>query len=130
MNATRQMIHTDRAPSAVGTYSQAIKVGKMVFISGQIPLDPETMQLVSNEIDKQIYRVFDSLEAICHESGGHLDDIVKLTIYLTDLTHYKLVNDIMETYFYSPFPARAAVQVSALPKGSAIEIDAILVLPD
>ena len=130
MSAAHKAIHTDRAPSAVGTYSQAVKVGNMVFISGQIPLDPETMQLVSSEIDKQIYRVFDSLEAVCHESGGHLDEVVKLTVYLTDLAHYHLVNDIMETYFYAPFPARAAVQVSALPKGSAIEIDAILVLPN
>ena len=122
----RQIIQTDNAPSAVGTYSQAIKVGNMVFVSGQIPLDPLSMRLVAGDIRQQIHQVFKNLHAICQESGGNLMDIVKLTIYLTDLSHYQWVNDIMEVYFQTPFPARAAVQVSALPKDSAVEMDAIL----
>lgn len=128
MITERQIIQTDKAPSAVGSYSQAVKVGNMVFVSGQIPLDPLSMHLVDGGISRQIHQVFKNLQAVCQESGGNLMDIVKLTIYLTDLSHYKLVNDIMEVYFQAPFPARAAVEVSALPKDSAVEMDAILIL--
>ena len=122
----KQTIHTDNAPQAIGTYSQAVNHRGMVFISGQIPLIPDTMELVTGSIETQIRRVFDNLSAICMAAGGSLDDIVKLTVYLVDMANFPQVNAIMEQYFSAPFPARAAVGVSALPKGAEVEMDAIL----
>lgn len=120
------IIHTDNAPQAIGTYSQAVNHQGMVFISGQIPLIPETMEMIAGDIEAQIRRVFENLSAICIAAGGSLDDIVKLTVYLTDMGNFPQVNAIMEQYFSTPFPARAAVGVSALPKGAEVEMDAIL----
>jgi reactive intermediate/imine deaminase len=122
----KQVIHSNEAPQAVGTYSQAIKIGSFVFLSGQIPLDPQSMQMVSNDIRQQIHQVFKNLSAVAKTSGGSLDDVVKLTIYLTDLNHFPQVNEIMAEYFSEPYPARATVQVVALPKGAAVEMDAIM----
>jgi reactive intermediate/imine deaminase len=127
---SRQIISTDRAPGAIGTYSQAVKTGNTVYISGQIPLDPKTMDVVDGDIDTMIRRVFDSLKAICEASGGGLADIVKLTIYLTDLANFPVVNEVMSEYFQVPYPARAAVGVSALPKGVQVEMDAVMSLGD
>jgi reactive intermediate/imine deaminase len=124
----RTIIHTDRAPKAIGTYSQAVKVGNTVYLSGQIPLLPETMALVDGDMAAQIHRVFQNLDAVTHAAGGTLADIAKLNIFLTDLAHFPLVNEIMATYFQQPYPARAAVGVAALPKGAAVEMDAIMVL--
>jgi reactive intermediate/imine deaminase len=123
---SKEIIHTDKAPQAIGTYSQAVKHQGLVFISGQIPLDPESMEIVTGGIEAQIRRVFDSLSAICDAAGGSLDDIVKLTIFLTDLGNFPQVNTIMGQYFSAPYPARAAVEISALPKGVDVEMDAIL----
>jgi reactive intermediate/imine deaminase len=123
---SKQTIHTDKAPQAIGTYSQAVKHQGLVFISGQIPLDPENMEMVTGGIEAQIRRVFDNLSAICTAAGGSLDDIVKLTIFLTDLGAFPQVNEIMGQYFTEPYPARAAVEVSALPKNVDVEMDAIL----
>jgi reactive intermediate/imine deaminase len=123
---SKQTIHTDKAPEAIGTYSQAVKHQGLVFISGQIPLDPENMELVSGGIEAQIRQVFDNLSAICSAADGSLDDIVKLTIFLTDLGAFPQVNEIMGQYFTEPYPARAAVEVSALPKNVDVEMDAIL----
>ncbi len=122
----KQTIHTDNAPQAIGTYSQAVNHRGMVFISGQIPLVPETMEMVTGGIETQIRRVFENLSAICVAAGGTLDDIVKLTVYLVDMANFPQVNAIMEQYFSAPYPARAAVGVSALPKGAEVEMDAIL----
>ncbi len=127
---SRQIISTDRAPGAIGTYSQAVKTGDTVYISGQIPLDPKTMEVVDGDIEAMIRRVFDSLKAICEASGGGLSDIVKLTIYLTDLANFPVVNEVMSEYFQVPYPARAAVGVSALPKGVQVEMDAVMSLGD
>ena len=124
----RTIIQTDRAPAAIGTYSQAVKVDQTVYISGQIPLDPTTMEIVEGGIAGQITRVFDNLTAVAEAAGGGLKDAVKLTIYLTDLGNFPAVNEIMAKYFNEPYPARAAVEVSALPKGVGVEMDAILVL--
>ena len=121
-------IHTQQAPAAIGTYSQAVNHQGMVFVSGQIPLDPQTMETVAGGIEAQIRRVFENLSAICTASGGSLDDIVKLTVYLTDMGNFPEVNAIMEQYFSPPYPARAAVGVAALPKGVEVEMDAILTL--
>ena len=126
--SNKSIIQTANAPAAIGTYSQAVKAGDTVYLSGQIPLDPKTMVLVSSKIDKQINQVFDNLSAVCDAAGGSLQDIVKLNIYLTDLGHFATVNEIMARYFSKPYPARAAVGVAALPKGSEVEMDAILVL--
>jgi len=123
---TKKIIHTDKAPQAIGTYSQAVNHQGMVFISGQIPLDPETMEMVTGGIESQIHRVFKNLSAICTAAGGSLDDIVKLTIFLTDMGNFPQINTIMEQYFSTPYPARAAVGVAALPKGAEVEMDAIL----
>ena len=125
---TRHIITTDKAPQAIGTYSQAVKVGNTVYLSGQIPLEPATMQLVEGDMRSQIVRVFENLKAIAIAAGGSLADIVKLTVYLTDLNHFPLVNEVMAAYFKEPYPARAAVGVSQLPKGSTIEMDAIMVI--
>lgn len=126
----KQIIQTDEAPQAIGTYSQAVKAGSQVYISGQIPLDPTTMEMVSGDIDAEIRRVFDNLAAIINAAGGHFADVVKLTIYLTDLVHFARVNEIMATYFVVPYPARAVIGVAALPKGARVEADAIMKLPD
>lgn len=125
---TRTVIATDRAPQAIGTYSQAVKVGTTVYMSGQIPLDPSTMELVDGEIDVQIKRVFDNLSAVAEAAGGTLDNVVKLNIFLTDLACFPIVNEIMATYFQTPYPARAAVGVASLPKGAQVEMDAVLEL--
>jgi reactive intermediate/imine deaminase len=122
----KQIIQTDNAPQAIGTYSQAVKVGGTVYLSGQIPLDPETMNLVEGDMDGQIRRVFDNLAAVAQAAGGSLNDIVKLNIFLTDLAHFALVNQIMAEYFQQPYPARAAIGVASLPKDAAVEMDAIM----
>ena len=124
----RAFIHTDSAPAAIGTYSQAVKVNNTVYLSGQIPLDPRTMELVSDDISDQVSQVFRNLAAVCAASGGDLSNIVKLNIFLTDLSHFPIVNEIMGQYFNEPYPARAAIGVRALPKGSQVEMDGILVI--
>ena len=123
----REIIKTDEAPAAIGTYSQAVKVGDTVYLSGQIPLDPVTMELVEG-MEAQIRRVFDNLSAVARAAGGNLAHIVKLNIFLTDLSHFASVNQIMADYFQEPYPARAAIGVAALPKGASVEMDAIMVL--
>jgi reactive intermediate/imine deaminase len=125
---TRESISTDRAPRAIGAYSQAIRTGNWVFLSGQIPLAPESMELVQGDIEAQVSRVLDNLRAVAQAAGGDLSDIVKLTVFLTDLKHFPVVNEVMARYFREPYPARAAVGVAALPRGAAVEIDAIMVL--
>ena len=124
----KTIIQTDNAPQAIGTYSQAVKVDNTVYISGQIPLDPASMEVVDGGINAEITRVFDNLQAVAVASGGTMADIVKLNIYLTDLGNFPVVNEIMATYFQQPYPARAAIEVSALPKGVGVEMDAVLVL--
>jgi reactive intermediate/imine deaminase len=121
----KQPVHTAAAPQAIGTYSQAIRCGDTVYLSGQIGLDPATMQLVEG-IDAQVHRVFQNLKAVAAEAGGGLDHTVKLTVYLTDLSHFARVNEIMATYFKQPYPARAAVGVASLPRSALIEVDAIM----
>lgn len=127
---TRETVQTEKAPQAIGTYSQAVKVGHTVYLSGQIPLVPETMEMVEGDMEANIVRVFENLKAVAEASGGTLADIAKLNIFLTDLNHFALVNEIMARYFQPPYPARAAVGVASLPKGAPVEMDAILVLPD
>jgi len=124
----REIISTKDAPQAIGTYSQAVKVGDTVYLSGQIPLIPETMELIEGDMRAQITRVFDNLTAVAKAAGGSLADISKLNIFLTDLSHFPLVNEIMAEYFSEPYPARAAVGVASLPKGSLVEMDAIMTL--
>ena len=124
----REIIHTDLAPQAIGTYSQAVKVGNTVYLSGQIPLVPASMQLVEGEMAAQIRQVFDNLSAVAKAAGGSLADVAKLNIFLTDLSHFPLVNEIMAEYFSQPYPARAAIGVAALPKGAAVEMDGVLEL--
>ncbi|MBI1195184.1 MAG: RidA family protein [Gammaproteobacteria bacterium] len=123
----REIIATDDAPKAIGTYSQAVRVGDTVYLSGQIPLDPATMEMVSDDMEAQVTRVFENLKAVCRAAGGDLSNIVKLNIFMTDLAHFALVNEVMARYFVQPYPARAAVQVSALPRGARIEMDAVMV---
>jgi reactive intermediate/imine deaminase len=125
---SRQIISTASAPAAIGTYSQAVKVGTTVYLSGQIPLDPATMQLVSGDIDAEITRVFENLAAVAIAAGGTLDNAVKITVFLTDLAHFARVNEIMARYLKQPYPARAAVGVAALPRGARVEIEGILEL--
>lgn len=125
---SKKSIHSNNAPAAIGTYSQAIQVGDLVFLSGQIPLDPATMEIVDGDFEARTRRVFDSLRAVVEAAGGNLDQVVKLTIYLTDLTNFATVNSVMEDYFQQPYPARAAVGVASLPKGVDVEADAILAL--
>ena len=125
---TREVISTEAAPKAIGTYSQAIRAGHTVYVSGQIPLDPATGELVSGEMEAQVRRVFENLKAIASAAGGSLADAAKLTVYLTDLGHFQLVNRVMAEYVPQPYPARAAVGVAALPRGAAVEIDCILEL--
>lgn len=122
---TRKIIVTDQAPAAIGTYSQAVQSGSTLYLSGQIPLDPQTMQVVDGPIEQQVRRVFDNLRAVCRAAGGDLGSIVKLNVYLTDLSHFAKVNEIMAEYFQQPYPARAAVGVRELPKGVPVEMDAI-----
>lgn len=124
----KQTIHTDAAPKAIGTYSQAIKADNTVYISGQIPLDPKTMQLVEGDFSKRVHQVFENLKAIAKAAGGDFNHIVKLNVSLTDLNNFATLNEIMTTYFTQPFPARAVVQVAALPKGTDVEIEAIMVI--
>jgi reactive intermediate/imine deaminase len=124
----KTIINTDKAPQAIGTYSQAVKVNNTVYLSGQIPLIPETMEMVEGEIDAQIRRVFDNLSAVCEAAGGKLQDIAKLNIFLTDLSNFATVNLIMAEYFEQPYPARAAIGVAQLPKDANVEMDGILEL--
>ena len=124
----REIVRTDKAPAAIGTYSQAVKVGDTVYLSGQIPLVPETMELVGGDVEAQIRRVFDNLAAVCEAAGGSLIDIVKLNIYLTDLGKFAKVNEIMAEYLSEPYPARAAVGVASLPKGAGVEMEAVMVV--
>ncbi len=125
---TRKTIQTDNAPQAIGTYSQAVRTGNTVYLSGQIPLLPDTMELVGDNVEAQIRRVFDNLAAVAEAAGGTLADVVKLNVFLIDLGHFALVNEIMAEYFREPYPARAAVGVAALPRGAQVEMDAIMEL--
>lgn len=125
---SRSVIQTDDAPRAIGTYSQAVRVDNTVYLSGQIPLDPASMELVNGDMEAMIVRVFDNLQAVAREAGGSLADVVKLNVFLIDLAHFALVNEVMARYFSEPYPARAAIGVASLPKGAAVEMDAIMVL--
>lgn len=127
---SREIVSTDKAPAAIGPYSQAVRSGNTVYLSGQIPLDPESMELVTGDIREQVERVFRNLEAVATAAGGSLQDVVKLTIYLTDMSHFPLVNEVMTEHFREPYPARAAIGVAQLPKGAGVEMDAILVQGD
>lgn len=123
-----QPVHSDRAPAAIGPYSQAVRCGRTVYLSGQIPLDPVSMQLVDGDIAQQSRRVFENLRAVCEAAGGSLAQIARLGIYLTDLAHFAQVNAVMQEYFEAPYPARSTIGVAALPRGAQVEVDAILVL--
>ena len=125
---SKQVIHSDNAPAAIGTYSQATRTGDLVFISGQVPFDPATMEFVDGDFEARARQVFENLKAIAEAAGGNLNDAVKLTIYLTDLANFATVNSVMEDYFDKPYPARAAVGVASLPRGADVEADAILAL--
>jgi reactive intermediate/imine deaminase len=125
---SREPVHTDHAPAAIGTYSQAIRAGNLVFLSGQIPLVPETMEIVEGDFSARARQVFENLGAVAVAAGGNLNQVVKLTIFLTDLDNFAAVNEVMQDYFDEPFPARAAVGVASLPKGVDVEADAILAL--
>lgn len=125
---SRTPISTTDAPQAIGTYSQAVRTGSTVYLSGQIPLDPASGQLVAGDMEAQVRRVFDNLRAVALAAGGDLDSVVKLNVYLTDLGHFQLVNQVMAEYFSEPYPARAAVGVAALPRGAAVEMDCVLEL--
>jgi reactive intermediate/imine deaminase len=124
----RQIIHTPLAPKAIGTYSQAVRVGDTVYVSGQIPLDPASGQLVTGDIEAEIRRVFDNISAIAQAAGGSLSSAVKLSVFLTDLAHFPKVNEVMATYFSEPYPARAVIGVAALPRGARVEVECILSL--
>lgn len=123
---SRQSIHTDRAPQAIGTYSQAVRAGDTVYLSGQVPFDPATMQLVTGDIEVQARRVFENLKAVAEAAGGTLAHAVKLTIFLTDLASFAKVNEVMATYFAKPYPARSTIGVASLPRGAQIEIECVL----
>lgn len=125
---SREIIATDKAPQAIGTYSQAVKVNNTVYLSGQIPLDPSTMEVVDGDMRAQINRVFENLQAVAQAAGGSLDKFVKLNIFLTDLNHFPFVNEVMAEYFSEPYPARAAIGVASLPKDVGVEMDAIMEL--
>jgi reactive intermediate/imine deaminase len=125
---SKHIIHSDDAPAAIGTYSQAVRHGDMVFLSGQIPLDPATMELVEGDIEAQVRRVFDNLKAVCDAAGGGLAQIVKLNVFLTDMADFPTVNAVMDEYFSAPYPARAAVGVAALPRGAGVEVEAVMAL--
>ncbi|NOX42924.1 MAG: RidA family protein [Gammaproteobacteria bacterium] len=124
----KEIIQTQNAPQAIGTYSQAIKVDSTVYLSGQIALDPKTMALVGSDINMQVSQVFDNLKAVAQASGGSLADVVKLNIFLTDMNNFPIINEVMAKYFNEPYPARAAVGVASLPKGADVEMDAIMVI--
>ncbi|MEA3302849.1 MAG: RidA family protein [Pseudomonadota bacterium] len=124
----REIIQTDKAPQAIGTYSQAVKVNTTVYLSGQIPLTPESMEMVQGDMRAQIKRVFDNLQAVAEAAGGSLADVAKLNVFLTDLGNFPLVNEVMAEYFEEPYPARAAIGVAALPKDAGVEMDAVLEL--
>lgn len=124
----REIISTDKAPQAIGTYSQAVKCGSTVYLSGQIPLDPATMALVEGDMEASIVRVFENLKAVCEAAGGSMQDIAKLNIFLIDLSHFALVNEVMARYFEQPYPARAALAVASLPKGASVEMDGVMEL--
>ena len=124
----RQAIHSDRAPAAIGPYSQATRAGNTVYFSGQVPIDPATGNLVDGDIAAQARRAFDNLKAVCEAAGGSFDDIVRVGLYLTDLSQFSQVNAVMAEYFSEPYPARSTIEVSALPRGAAFEVDAIMVL--
>ena len=126
---SKVIIRTDAAPAAIGTYSQAVKIGTTVYLSGQIPLVPATMQMVSEDFSEQTHQVFKNLSAVCEAAGGTLNNMVKVNIFLTDLSQFATVNQIMSQYYQEPYPARAAVQVSALPRGAQIEIDGVMEVP-
>lgn len=125
----RTAIHSDHAPAAIGPYSQATRAGNLVFFSGQVPLDPTTGQLVEGDITAQARQAFDNLKAVCDVTGGSMDDIVRVGLYLTDLAQFAAVNAVMAEYFQTPYPARSTIEVSALPRGAVFEVDAVLVLP-
>ncbi len=125
---SRQIIHTDSAPAAIGPYSQAVKAGNTVYLSGQIPLDPATMELVSDDVAAQARQVFNNLAAVCDAAGGSLGKIVRVGIYLTDLARFAEVNAVMAEFFDAPYPARSTIEVSALPRGARVEVDAVMVL--
>jgi reactive intermediate/imine deaminase len=124
----RQPIHTDRAPAAIGPYSQAVRQGDTVYLSGQIPLDPNSGLLIEGDIDAQARRAFDNLRAVCEAAGGSLDDVVRLGLYLTDLGQFAAVNAVMSDYFEAPYPARSTIGVASLPRGAQFEVDAVMVL--
>ena len=126
----KSIISTDKAPSAIGTYSQAVKVKNTVYLSGQIPLVPETMEVISDKFSEQAMQVFKNLSAVCEAAGGSINDMVKVNIFLTDLSNFATVNEIMSQHFTEPYPARAAIEVSRLPKDVAIEIDGVMELPN
>ena len=128
--SNKAVINTEKAPAAIGPYSQAVKAGNTVYLSGQIPLNPETMEIVSDDFEAQARQVFTNLQAVCEEAAGSLGDIVKLNLYLVDLDNFAIVNKVMEEFFAMPFPARAAVGVKALPKGSQVEAEAVMVIGD
>ena len=125
----KAFISTEKAPAAIGTYSQAVKVGTAVYLSGQIPLVPETMEVISEDFSEQTHQVFKNITAVCEEAGGKIQDLVKVNIYLTDLSNFAVVNEVMSQYFKQPYPARTAIGVRALPKGVQVEIDGIMELP-
>lgn len=125
---SREIINTDQAPQAIGTYSQAVKVGATVYLSGQIPLDPHTMTMIDGDIEAEIRRVFDNLQAVARAAGGSLNDMAKLNVFLLDLANFALVNQVMAEYFEQPYPARAAIGVASLPRGASVEMDGILEL--
>lgn len=127
---SRSIIHTDKAPQAIGTYSQAVKVGSTVYLSGQIPLCPNTMTMISDDFEEQAQQVFANLKAVCEAAGGGVQDMVKVNIFLLDLNNFAKVNEIMSQHFKQPYPARAAIGVKELPKGSLIEIDGVMELPN
>jgi reactive intermediate/imine deaminase len=127
---SKAIIQTDRAPAAIGTYSQAVKAGNTVYLSGQIPLVPESMEMVSDDFAEQAHQVFKNLSAVCEAAGGTVQDLAKVNIYLTELANFATVNEIMQQYFSQPYPARAAIGVSQLPKAAQIEIDGVMELPE
>jgi len=127
---SKAVIHTDQAPQAIGTYSQAVKAGRTVYLSGQIPLVAETMEMISDEFEAQAHQVFKNLQAVCTAAGGTIDDMAKVNIFLIDLDNFAKVNEVMSQYFNQPYPARAAIGVKALPKGALIEIDGVMELPE
>lgn len=128
--SNKAVIHTEKAPAAIGPYSQAIKSGNTIYLSGQIPLDPQSMELISDDIEAQVRQVFTNLQAVCEEAAGSLEDVVKLNLYLTDLDNFATVNKVMEEFFQAPYPARAAVGVKALPKGSQFEAEGVMIIGD